>query len=88
MGNSFSIETPDKKYFRLGKMSKLVQENDESTINRTMGISLKVYNLLSEFNRKNSGDNFLLSYNEIISMLIEYWNLNHKDISYINYSQI
>jgi hypothetical protein len=85
VGKNALIEsaTADKN-FRLGKKSNLVEEKE----NKIMEISLKTYNLLSDFNSKNSGDNFPLLYDEIISMLIEYWNDNHKNTSYINYSRI
>jgi hypothetical protein len=73
VGNLAVIEFPtSKERYWLGRYSKL-NDNDTNTT-KTMQISLKTYNKLQEFSRKQHLEDYPLSYDEIIESLVSFWN--------------
>jgi hypothetical protein len=85
LGNLSLIESPTShKHHWLDRYSKLNENNnDDDTTTKTMQISLKTYNKLQRFSRKQHSEDYPLSYDEIIESLVSFWNEKHDTkISY------
>jgi hypothetical protein len=78
LGSSISIESPDKKLFKLGKMSNLV-EDDKSKITKTISISLHSFELLCNHSRKyHTPEEQPISYDQCIEELCTFYNEKHE----------
>jgi hypothetical protein len=88
LGNSFSIEdTANKKFFKLGKMSSLV-EGDKSKITKTISISLTSWELLQNHSAKYyTLEEQPISYDEIIQEVCNFYNEKNEQ-KYIHLSRI
>jgi hypothetical protein len=86
LGSSISIEdTANKKFFKLGKMSSLV-EGDKSTITKIISISFHSFELLQNHSSKyHTLEEQPISYDQCILELCTFYNANHEQKYFLGY---
>jgi hypothetical protein len=83
LGSSISIEdTANKKFFKLGKMSSLIEEK----ITKTISISLTSWELLQNHSSKyHTLEEQPVSYDQCIIELCTFYNANHEQKYFLGY---